>query len=116
MVKAMVQCNNVPTEVITHGRWIEEGLDEDDKNKHVVLIFPGNPGVPLFYDEFAKVIKSKLPPETPVWIVAHAGHVQPPKNLSFTMPELTDNTQLYDMKGQLEHKVIPPFQIVKKTE
>ena len=100
MQKAMIICNEVPTEVITLGRWIEEGLEPDGK-KDVVVVIPGNPGIPSFYEEFIKSLKSKLPPETPIWILGYAGFVQPSNNL-ITLPE---DRHLYDLKGQLDHKV-----------
>lgn len=99
MQRAMIMCNEVPTEVLTLGRWVEEGLAPDGK-KDVIVIIPGNPGIPAFYEEFLKTLKSKLPPETPVWILGYAGFVQPASEL-FTMP---NNKRLYDLRGQLDHK------------
>ena len=93
-------CNNTPTEVVTLGRWVEEGLVPDGK-KDVIVIIPGNPGIPDFYVDFINSLKSKLPPETPVWVIGYAGFVQPNSKL-LTLP---DDKHLYDLRGQLNHKV-----------
>ncbi|XP_076170526.1 lipid droplet associated hydrolase sturkopf isoform X1 [Ptiloglossa arizonensis] len=103
MQRAMLNWNGVPTQVITEGRWVEEGLSQCG-NKDVVVIIPGNPGVPQFYEGFIKTLKTKLPSETPVWVIGHAGHVQPPNNLLSTMPNDSTWYQHYSLMAQLEHK------------
>lgn len=104
MQRAMLNWNGVPTQVITEGRWVEEGLSQCG-NKDIVVIIPGNPGVPQFYEGFIKTLKTKLPSETPVWVIGHAGHVQPPNNLLSTMPNDSTWYQHYSLMAQLEHKV-----------
>lgn len=99
----MIECNGVQTQVITEGRWIEEGLSTTG-TKHVVIVIPGNPGVPGFYARFIKILNTKLPPEMPIWIVGHAGHVQPPNNLAFALPSHKSWDQYYGLRAQLEHK------------
>ncbi|XP_015436696.1 PREDICTED: lipid droplet-associated hydrolase [Dufourea novaeangliae] len=103
MQRAMLKWNNVPTQVITEGRWVEEGLLGYGK-KDVVVVIPGNPGIPEFYEGFIKSLKTKLPTETPVWVIGHAGHVQPPNNLTITMPSDSTWTEHYSLIAQLEHK------------
>lgn len=101
MQKAMLQCNGVQTQIITEGRWVEEEIAEDG-NKHVVLIIPGNPGIPEFYEGFIKSLATKLPSQTPIWVIGHAGHVQPPNDLAVAMPS---DENYYNMDAQLKHKV-----------
>ncbi|XP_053989792.1 lipid droplet-associated hydrolase [Hylaeus volcanicus] len=103
MIRAMLKWNSVPTYVITEGCWVEEGLSMCGK-KDVVIIIPGNPGIPEFYEGFIKSLKTRLPTETPVWVVGHAGHVQPPNNLLMTMPSDSNWNEHYSLMAQLEHK------------
>lgn len=104
MQRAMLQINGIPTQVITEGRWVEEGLAEYGK-KDIVLVITGNPGIAEFYEGFIKTIKSRLPSEVPVWVVGNAGHVQPPNNLAITMPNNSTWNEHYSLMAQLEHKV-----------
>ena len=103
MQRAMLKWSGVPTQVITEGRWVEEGLSQYGK-KDLVVVIPGNPGIPQFYDGFIKTMKSRLPTETPVWVVGHAGHVQPPNNLSLTMPNDSTWNENYGLMAQVQHK------------
>ncbi|KAF7995938.1 hypothetical protein HCN44_007045 [Aphidius gifuensis] len=103
MHQAMLCCNGVQTQIITEGRWVEEGLASSGK-KDLVLVIPGNPGVPGFYKKFIKYVKLQLPTEVPVWVVGHAGHVQPPKHLAFSSSESSHNN-LFNLNGQLRHKI-----------
>lgn len=100
----MLNWNGVPTQVITEGRWVEEGFSNYGK-REVVIIIPGNPGLAEFYKGFIKTVKSKLPTEVPVWIISHAGHVQPPNNLAITMPSNSNWTEHYSLMTQVQHKV-----------
>lgn len=100
----MVEINGVQTLVISHGRWIEEGVAPIGK-KDVIVVIPGNPGVPTFYEGFIKHLKAKLPSETPVWVVGHAGHVQPLRDLAFCSNGKLDK-KLINLDGQVKHKVI----------
>lgn len=100
----MINCNEVQTEVISEGRWIEEDpLPHSSKN--IVLVIPGNPGVPRFYEGFMKALNSRLTSDTPVWLIGHAGHVQPPKNLDIAMPGDDKWEEHYSLKAQIKHKV-----------
>ncbi|XP_031831569.2 lipid droplet-associated hydrolase isoform X3 [Nomia melanderi] len=100
---AMPAWDGVPTRVIAEGQWIEEDILQHGK-KDIVLIIPGNPGVPDFYEGFMKSLKTKLPSEIPIWAVGHSGHVQPPNNLSYTMPSDSTWNINYSLIAQVEHK------------
>lgn len=100
----MIRVNDVQTQVITEGCWVEESFPQSDK-KNVVIVIPGNPGIPHFYEGFIKSLKSKLPSETPVWVLGHAGHVQPPKGLEISMPGEKDWHKYYGLTAQIEHKI-----------
>ena len=104
MHRAVVKINEVPTEVMTCGRWIEEGIAAEGK-QDIVIIITGNPGVPAFYQEFAQTVQSKLPTEVPIWVIGHTGHTKPPPNLPDSYPDTKTSRNLYDLKGNLEHKV-----------
>ncbi|XP_012153688.1 lipid droplet associated hydrolase sturkopf [Megachile rotundata] len=103
MQRAMLRWNSVPTQVITEGRWVEEGISQIGK-KDVVVVIPGNPGIPEFYEGFIRNLKLRLPTEVPVWVVGHAGHVHPPDNLSVTMPSTSAWHTHYGLMAQIEHK------------
>lgn len=101
----MVNCNQVQTEVISEGRWIEEE-PLPHSTKKIVLVITGNPGIPGFYQDFIKAINSKLSFDAPVWVVGHAGHVQPPENLDIAMPSNKKWRDHYGLTAQVQHKVL----------
>ncbi|EZA59152.1 hypothetical protein DMN91_007758 [Ooceraea biroi] len=103
MRRALITNNEVQTEVISEGRWIEED-PLPHSSKHVVLVIPGNPGIPRFYEEFVKTLNSKLTSDIPVWIIGHAGHVQPPENLEIAMPSDKKWAEYYGLTAQIRHK------------
>ncbi|XP_015518313.1 lipid droplet-associated hydrolase [Neodiprion lecontei] len=103
MQEAFLDLNGVPTHVTSEGRWVEAGLAADG-HRDVVVVIPGNPGLPSFYNGFIKTLNSKLPTETPVWMVGHAGHVQPSKTSLRSLPKYEHNRHLYNLDGQLKHK------------
>lgn len=69
-----VYLNDVPTRVVTWGKWIEEPFTEDE-GKELILCIPGNPGVTKFYENFLQTVYDKV--KTPIWIVGHSGHEWP---------------------------------------
>lgn len=103
-MRAIVTCNQVQTEVVSEGRWIEEN-PLPHSSKHIVLVLPGNPGVPRFYGDFIKALSLRLTSDIPVWLVGHAGHVQPPENLDIAMPSDEKWTECYSLAAQIQHKV-----------
>jgi len=105
MHRAIINCNQVQTEVISEGRWIEED-PLPHSSKQVVLVIPGNPGLPRFYEGFIKELFSRLTSDIPVWIIGHAGHVQPPENLDIALPGDEKWTEYYSLTAQLQHKVV----------
>lgn len=105
MHQAVLCFNGIQTQVITEGRWVEEGLSSSSSGKKdLVLVIPGNPGISGFYKKFIKYVKLQLPTEVPVWVVGYAGHVQPPKHLAFSSNE-TSQDNLYNLNGQLRHQI-----------
>ncbi|KAL6256301.1 hypothetical protein P5V15_012418 [Pogonomyrmex californicus] len=103
MHRALINCNQVQTEVVSQGRWIEED-PQPHSSKQIVLLIPGNPGIPRFYEGFIKAINSRLTSEIPIWIVGHAGHVQPPRDLDIAMPSDQKWAESYSLSAQLQHK------------
>ncbi|XP_066998972.2 lipid droplet-associated hydrolase [Anabrus simplex] len=97
MQKGLVTINGVPTYVATWGGWIEDNLQN---YSDLVLCISGNPGVTGFYYEFLETVNSDL--NIPVWIVSHAGHEV---SRTVTVPKLQCNQYLYDLRGQINHKV-----------
>ncbi|ODM95532.1 Lipid droplet-associated hydrolase [Orchesella cincta] len=98
--------NKVPTKVLTFGTGIGDNLLDV---KHLVLVFPGNPGIIDYYREFMKELyvrlRNKYPKENiPVWGISHAGH-QTEGSHEYTFPYLNENPEVYSLEGQCTHKV-----------
>ncbi|XP_017763157.1 PREDICTED: lipid droplet-associated hydrolase [Eufriesea mexicana] len=104
MQRAMLKWNDVPTQVVTEGRWVEEGLAEFGR-KDVIIVITGNPGIAEFYGGFIKMLKLRLPSEVPIWVIGHAGHIQPPNNLAITMPSNSTWNEHYSLMAQIQHKI-----------
>ncbi|XP_076645926.1 lipid droplet-associated hydrolase-like isoform X1 [Halictus rubicundus] len=103
MIHTILMLNDVPTPVIAESCWTNRDLSLLD-NKDVIIIIPGNPGIPEFYTGFINSIKSKVPAETPIWLIGHSGHVQIPDNLLHTMPSDSLWLKNYSLMAQVEHK------------
>jgi pimeloyl-ACP methyl ester carboxylesterase len=99
MREGFVNINGVSTHVITWGGWIEDTLNAE--HKEIVLLVTGNPGLAGYYTTFLTRLQSHL--GVPVWAVSLAGHVLPPSMNS--LPPLRQNPELYNLKGQIEHKL-----------
>lgn len=99
MHKSLVTLNKVPTIVKTWGRWIEETGPE---NENIVLLISGNPGLTGYYDHFLQRIHDKL--GYTCWSLGHAGHEEPNSKV-LNVPPLKSNSHLYDLNGQVQHKV-----------
>lgn len=100
MREGFVNVNGVSTHVITWGGWIEDALNAD--HKEIVLLITGNPGLAGYYTTFLTRLQSRL--GVPVWAVSLAGHVVPPTSIS-SLPPFRQNPELYNLKGQVEHKL-----------
>ncbi|XP_069685055.1 lipid droplet-associated hydrolase-like [Periplaneta americana] len=98
--EGFVTVNGVSTNVITWGGWIEDKLNEDQKE--LILLIPGNPGSAGYYTTFLTKLHSQL--GVPIWAVSHAGHVLPPPTRQ-NLPPLEQNPDLYNLEGQVEHKL-----------
>ncbi|PSN38475.1 Lipid droplet-associated hydrolase [Blattella germanica] len=98
-IEGFVTVNGVPTNVVTWGGWLE---DEAIKSqKEVVLFFPGQPGILGFYETFLAKLHCQL--GLPVWAVSYAGQAMPPSESD--LPPLAGNEHLYDLQGQIDHKI-----------
>ncbi|SPP84752.1 lipid droplet-associated hydrolase [Drosophila guanche] len=100
MQEAYVNINSIPTHILTWGRWIEEKITE----KELVICITGNPGLPGFYTEFASTLQKQLG-DLPVWVIGHAGHDDPPEASIREVPQLTGNEEIFNLDGQIKHKV-----------
>lgn len=74
--EAFVNINNIPTKIVTIGRWITEAPKE--KGEKLILVIPGNPGSTGFYHLFIKQLHEQQ--NCPVWLIGHSGHEQPKEN------------------------------------
>ncbi|PZC75504.1 hypothetical protein B5X24_HaOG206045 [Helicoverpa armigera] len=82
--------NNVETRLITFG-------DPFKCTSEVIVVITGCPGIPDFYWEFADQLHRCT--QLPVCVVGHAGHDD------IEYPNVTPSKSLYDIKGQIEHKL-----------
>lgn len=99
-----VEISGIPTRIVTMGKWIEEPFDTS-KEKEIVLIITGNPGLPGFYTSFITTLYQHLGREVPVWIIGHAGHEEPDGKQRSNVPKLQGNEHKFDLAGQLAHKI-----------
>ncbi|XP_059470689.1 lipid droplet-associated hydrolase [Neocloeon triangulifer] len=90
-----VEVRSVPTRVVTCGGWMQEAFVDQ---KDLVLIITGNPGLTAYYEEFIEMLHNDV--KMPVWAVCHAGHEFEDK-----IPCPKANPDLYNLEGQIEHKV-----------
>ncbi|GLH05871.1 Lipid droplet-associated hydrolase [Gryllus bimaculatus] len=97
MQKGIVKVNGVPTYVATWGAWIEDDLKN---HQNLIVCISGNPGVTSFYNEFLETLYGTL--DMPVWILSHAGHEV---GQDVTIPPLSGNRELYNLEGQIKHKI-----------
>lgn len=95
--------NSVPTHVFTYGRKLGEKFSDDQKE--LVISITGNPGLAGFYLPFFSTLHQELN-ELPVWGIGHAGHDDPSSNSGLIVPPMEGNEHLYDLQGQLKHKVM----------
>lgn len=102
MNTAFVTVNQVPTKILTWGKWIEESF-RDNERKEVVIVMTGNPGIVDYYELFCETIHSKT--GLPVWCIGHAGHQEPESSSVSKIPPLETNRHLFDVSGQIQHKV-----------
>jgi len=56
-----------------------------------------------YYTTFLTRLHARL--GIPVWAVSLAGHVQPPLTSPYSLPPLRKNPDLYNLQGQVEHKL-----------
>jgi pimeloyl-ACP methyl ester carboxylesterase len=99
--EGFVIVNGVSTHVITWGGWVEDKLNAD--HKEIVLLITGNPGLAGYYTNFLTKLQSRI--GVPVWAVSLAGHVLPPRTSTHSLPALRQNPELYNLRGQVEHKL-----------
>ncbi|XP_013112718.1 lipid droplet-associated hydrolase [Stomoxys calcitrans] len=101
MKEAFVNICNVPTRIITFGKWIEESMDDVSE---IAICITGNPGLPGFYTEFCDTVHERLEKKIPVWVIGHVGHDDPPENSLREVPQLKGNEEIFDLDGQIKHK------------
>lgn len=97
--EGFVTLNYVPIHVMTWGGWIEDA--PSSSWREIIIMFTGNPGVASFYYEFCEKLYEAF--KIPVWVVSLAGHEIPPNDSSL-MPNINNNTHLYDLNGQIKSK------------
>lgn len=62
-------------------------------------------GLPGFYTTFCDSLYNELDKEMPIWVIGHAGHDEPGKETQLKTPSLKGNEELFDLQGQLNHKI-----------
>ena len=97
--EGFVTVNGVSTHVCTWGGWIEDQAEF----KEIIVFIPGVPGIIGYYDKFLSKLHSLL--NVPVWGISYAGHMIPPATEKPGLPTLNKHPHLYDLKGQVDHKI-----------
>lgn len=100
MQEAFVPLNQIPTKIVTWGRWIDD--PKPDKPTDIVIFIPGNPGITNFYKTFLQTVHEKA--SWPVWMIGHTGHEASPKEQPH-IPKLKGNEKLYGLQAQVDYKV-----------
>ncbi|XP_068959084.1 lipid droplet-associated hydrolase [Petaurus breviceps papuanus] len=102
-------CAGVVTHVVKCGPWTDL-FSTKDSPKLLVLLIPGNPGIPVFYLEFLRALYLCLQKRYPVWIISHAGHVSAPSGVKVdeegpedSNPQKVDDA--FGLEGQVEQKL-----------
>lgn len=83
LVKEVVNVNGLPTVV-------SKILPQNNIQKHVIVIIPGNPGLVEFYDLFITTLFDTLRGQCPVYAISHAGKC----NLQACIKDFTDNDRI----------------------
>lgn len=88
---------DIPTRALV---WRRIDVNDDISTvKRVILIIPGNPGIPDFYRKFCKHLFANLEEDIPIITLSHCGHDDNP-----LIPELEGSEEYFDLQGQIEHK------------
>ena len=66
LVKEVVSVNGLPTVV-------SKILPQNNIQKHVIVLIPGNPGLVEFYDVFITTLFDSLRGQFPLYAISHAG-------------------------------------------
>ena len=66
LVKEVISVNGLPTVV-------SKILPQNNIEKHVIVLIPGNPGLVEFYDVFITSLFDTLRGQVPVYAISHAG-------------------------------------------
>lgn len=63
--------------------------------------------MPGYYTTFCESLYETLSKEVPIWVIGHAGHSEPKETeTEMKIPKLSkDNSHLFDLNGQLKHKI-----------
>ena len=97
MQEGFININGIPSHVHCWGRWLQ--LPFPETLKEVVIVIPGNPGVPDLYTETLGHLDEHLEGKIPIWCIDHLGHSILPK-------ENSPHEKLFGLDDQLKHKVI----------
>lgn len=121
MDTTVIDISGVPTRILTWGKKLGDKFDR----KEIVLFVTGNPGLSGFYITFLTTLFRFLQGNIPVWIIGwlykwkllsknkqfhenyftgHAGHDEPEIETA-KIPRLKHNKNLYNIDGQINHKV-----------
>ncbi|XP_076064350.1 lipid droplet associated hydrolase sturkopf [Oratosquilla oratoria] len=71
-----------------------------EESRNIVFIIPGNPGLPEYYETFAKNLHSQLQGSHQVWVISHAGHTA--MSHSSVIP---GNGEVFGYMDQVQHKL-----------
>ena len=86
----------IPTKALVWSRRSKDIKAE----KRVVLIIPGNPGIPDCYAKFCRNLFIQLNEDIPIISLGHCGHDD-----NLQIPILEGSEEFFDIHGQIEHKV-----------
>ncbi|XP_063697459.1 lipid droplet-associated hydrolase [Culicoides brevitarsis] len=107
MQEGYIDVGGIPTHVMCWGKWISDRFDNSDNE--LIICVSGNPGLIGFYSKFLGKLYESLDvchgKKIPIWGIGHAGHDDPPRNSEKKVPRLKGNEQLFNLQGQIHHKM-----------
>ncbi|RUS85800.1 hypothetical protein EGW08_006429 [Elysia chlorotica] len=98
-----VRVQGVKTAVLKLGHLKEK--DAGGSPRTLMLIIPGNPGVPYYYEDFMQELYSHCGGQIPVWAIGQAGHIIPPGEHLSISNVVSTNDNLYGLEAQISHKL-----------
>ncbi|XP_059172533.1 lipid droplet-associated hydrolase-like isoform X2 [Physella acuta] len=92
-------------QVKTHVLKVGQLREQSGSQRVLMLIIPGNPGVPHYYEDFMQELYTHCEGQVPVWAIGHAGHLQTPGDSLSIQNICSTPEDMFGLEAQIKHKV-----------